>query len=173
MPLSRLELESIETFRGYIEDSVAADERYGPAARQDSDDGAVLATRFEAGPSCWFELVLRPLIPEVRVGFLTGDQAVCGEIEQIVEDAGDTVEGLVASGFAEAGLDWPDPAVERENDDQEGFRFATPLDIEDLVDLDWEQTRNRTLRMLEGYLLALGPAVGVDEPDESDDIEEY
>lgn len=171
MALPRHDRQSIEAFREYVEDSVAEDERYGTATRHDAVDESVLATRFEAGPSCWFEISLRPLIPQLRVGFLTRDRAMGEDIEQALHELGGTVEGLVASSFAEAGLDWPDPVVERGSEGEEGHYFTTPLNIEDLFDLDFEQIRNKAVRMLEGYLIAFGPAIEVGEFEEIEEEE--
>jgi len=166
MALSEHDRKSIEAFREYIEDSVAGDERYGPATRHDSEDESTLMTRFEAGPSCWFEVVLRPSVPQIRVGFSTDERSMSEEVEQAIQEAGDTMETLIASGFREAGLDWPDPVVEHGCEGEESFYFATPLEVEDLFDLDFEQMRNKVVRMLEGYLVAFGPGIEVGEFEE-------
>ncbi len=156
----------VEAFRRYIEDSVANDERYGEPARHDREDGSTLAVRFNAGKSCWFEVALRPLIPQVRVGFLTDDRWKSEEIEQAIQDSGDTMPEFVGLGFADAGLDWEEPPVEHYRESGEYYYFATPLEVEDLVDLDRDELRNKVLRMLDGYLLAFGPAIDVGDEDE-------
>ena len=84
MPLSEEDIDLIEAFRDYVEDFEAADERYGPASRLNSDDESIMASRFEAGPSCWFEVAVHTAIPQVRVGFLTSDTSLGDEIEQAV-----------------------------------------------------------------------------------------
>ena len=72
----------------------------------------------------------------------------------------------VELGFEDAGLTWEEPTVEHYRDGGKFFYFATPLTLEDLEDLEQEEVRNKALRMLEGYLLAFGPALEVDDEDE-------
>lgn len=166
MPLEEQDREIVEAFRCYIEDLVLIDDRYGEAERHDRDDESTLATRFSAGLSCWFEVAVRPMIPQVRVAFLTDDRWKSEEVEQAIQDSGDTMEEFVEVGFAEAGLDWKEPPVEHYRDGGTHFYFATPLEVEDLVDLDREETRNKTLHMLDGYLISFGPSVLLDEDEE-------
>ncbi len=163
MPLSEHDSERADAFLTYIEDTNAADERYGMPQRHQRDDGTTVATWFEAGPSCWFEVVVRPQVPQVRVAFLTDDRETSEELEQIIEDSEHTMEEFVGAGLQEAGLRWSDPPVEHYCDDGKYFYFATALDLEDPGDLDEDATRNKTLRMLEGYLIAFGPAILIDE----------
>ena len=73
---------------------------------------------------------------------------------------------IVASGSvlaSDAGLDWDEPPVEHYREGGEFFYFATPLELDDLGDLDWPETRNKVVRMLEGYLVAFGSAIVTDE----------
>ena len=163
MPLTDLDREIVEAFRRYVEDSVVSDDRYGPAQRHDRDDESTLATHFEAGPGCWFEIAVRPMIPQIRVGFLTNDRETSEEVEQAIQDSGDSMEKFLEPGFADAGLDWKQPPVEHYHDEGANFYFATPLEVEDVVDLDTEELRNKVLRMLEGYMIAFGPAIESDE----------
>ena len=60
MPLTEQDRERIEAFRTFIADTVATDIRYGLSERHDRDDESTLATRFNPGPSCWFEVAVRP-----------------------------------------------------------------------------------------------------------------
>ena len=62
-----------------------------------------------------------------------------------------------------ADIDWDEPPVEHYRDGGEFFYFATPLVIEELPDLERDQVRNKVVRMLEGYLIAFGPALTDDE----------
>lgn len=163
MAFSEEDHEVIEAFRTYIEDSVANDDRYGACNRLDRDDASTLALRFEATPTCWFEVALRPLIPQIRVAFLTNDRWLSEELEQAIQDSGDSMEEFVGVGMNEAGLDWDEPPVEHYRDGGEFFYFATPLAIEELPDLERDQVRNKVVRMLEGYLIAFGPALTDDE----------
>lgn len=163
MPLTDEQHAAIESFRQYIEDTVSTDDRYGPASRHDRPDGSILASRFEVAPKCWFEVAVRPLIPQVRVGFLTNDRWISEGAEEAIESSGDTMNEFVESGFDEAGLDWPEPPVEHFREAGEFFYFATPLVLDELADLGGDEVRDKVLRMLEGYLIAFGPALPVEE----------
>lgn len=163
MPLTEEDSARIEAFRSYIEELESKDDRYGPVTRVDREDKSILATRFQPSPSCWFEVAVRPFIPQVRVGFLTSDRWKSEECEQAIEDSGDSMSEFVGLAFSDAGLDWPDPPVEHFREGGELFYFATPLNLDALVDLDDDEVRNKTLKMLEGYLIAFGPAIAVEE----------
>ena len=174
MPLSEDEREIVEMFRDYVAGAVAADDRYGSATRHDQEDESTLALRFEAATACWFEVAVRPFVPQIRVAFVTSDQTRSEEIEQAVGEAGSSLTGFVGEAFRDAGPNWPAPPVEHYSGPDGLFYFATPLDaiesqelddFTDLVDLEHEQIRGRVLRMLEGYLIAFGPAIEADEDD--------
>ncbi len=172
MPLDELSRETIEAFRSYVEDSVAIDDRYEPAERHDREDESMLATRFAAGPACWFEVVVRPLIPQIRVGFLTNDRQESEEIVQAVRDSDQSIEAFVGLAFGEAGLDWKEPPVEHYDEGDGYFHFATPLDLDELRDVDLDEIRAKTLRMLDGYLIAFGPAIEQGELGAEDEEDE-
>ncbi len=163
MALSEEQAYLIESFRVYVEDAVVADDRYGSVARHDREDDSTLALRFEAGAKCWFEVSVRPTVPQVRVSFLTNDRWKSEEIEQAIQDSGDSMEKFVGVGFEEAGLDWGAPPVEHDRQGDEFFFFATPLELEELGDLERQEIRNKVVRMLEGYLVAFGSAIVTDE----------
>ncbi len=166
MPLTQEDKDRIESFRALIEDTVTTDDRYGPLSRHDRSDESTLASRFHSGPSCWFEVSVRPLIPQVRVAFLTEDRWKNEECETAIEESGDSMEEFVGMGMEEAGLDWPEPSVEHYREEGKYFFFATPLALEELRDLDQDEIRNKTLRMLEGYLISFGPAIAVEDEGE-------
>lgn len=163
MALTSEQRAVIESFRGYIEDSVTSDDRYGTRSRQDRPDETILASRFEAAPKCWFEVAVRPMIPQVRVGFLTNDRWISEGAEEAIESSGDTMNEFVESGFDDASLDWADPPVEHFREAGEFFYFATPLALDEIADLNNDDVRNKVLRMLEGYLIAFGPALVVED----------
>lgn len=169
MTLNQDDRELVEACRRYLEDSISHDERYGQAERNDREDGSTLATRFVMGPSCWFEIAFRPLVPQVRVGFLTDDPCKSEECEQAIQDSGETMSQFVGLAFGDAGLDWQEPPVEQYHEEGKYFYFATPLEVEDLVDLENGEVRNKVLRMLDGYLLAFGPAIAVEESVEEEE----
>lgn len=163
MALNQEDRDRIESFRAYVEGMVAPDDRYGPATRDDREDESTLATRFTAGTACGFEVAIRPLIPQVRVAFLTENRWTNEECEKAVEESGDSMEEFVGMGFSDAGLEWPEPPVEHYREGGKYFYFATPLGLDELADLERDEVRNKTLRMLEGYLIAFGPAITVEE----------
>lgn len=166
MPVDQATRETMEAFLAYIEDSVSIDDRYGPAQRQSSDDGSTLATFFEAGRSCWLTVTVFSTIPQIHVGFLTDDPSKSEEVEQAIKEAEGTMEQFVGAGFAEAGLDWKLPTVEHDSEHGQDGSFATPLEVEELADLDTDEVRDKTLRMLEGYLIAFGPAIIVEDEEQ-------
>ena len=163
MPLSEDDREFIEAFQNFIEGTVEADDRYGAVSRCDDAGGTILASRFEAGPTCWLEVAVHASAPQVRIGFLTSDESIGQEALQVLEESGATLQEHVAQSFSDAGLDWADPPVEQVHEAGEYFYFATPLDIDELPDLEWADFRAKVVRMLEGYLIAFGPAIEVDE----------
>ena len=172
MPLTDEQRDQIAAFRTYIADTVGTDDRYGEATRCDREDESTLGMRFDVGASCWFEVSIRPSIPQIRVGFLTDDRWRSEEVEQAIQDSGDTMEEFVEIGFDEAGLNWEEPPVEHYRDSGKYFYFATPLPLEDLDDLEQEAVRNKVIRMLEGYLIAFGPALEAEEDAEDEPAEE-
>lgn len=168
MPPSEHDKERVELFRAYIEDATASDDRYGPVSRDDREDGSLLASRFAPAPNYWFEVAIRPFIPQVRVGFLTDDRWKSEEAEQFIEDSGDSMSEFVGMGMEEAGLDLPEPTVEHFREAGKYYYFSTPLTIDSLAELDREEFRNKVLRMLEGYMVAFGPAIVVEEAEENE-----
>jgi hypothetical protein len=172
MTLSANERELVEAFLGYVEDSVTVDDRYGTGSRYDRPDGSFLSIRFHAGGPCWFELAVLPAMSEVRAGFLTDDAVTNDGMAELIADSGQSLSQFVGAGFFDAGLDWPEPPVDR-TEEQASFRFTTPLKIDGLSDLDLDDVRDKALRMLEGYLIAFGPALAIEEElDEATDFEE-
>ena len=159
MALSEEDRKLIDTFRDYLEGEATADERYGEPTRHDREDESVLATRFAAGPSSWFEVAVHPVALQVRVGFATSDPATSDEVVQAIQESGETMEKFVEGGFRDAGLNWPNPPVEHSSTEDGCHYFVTSLAIVDVVDLEMREVRRKVPRMLEGYLIAFGPAV--------------
>lgn len=162
MDFSVEDTNRIESFRQYIEDTVSTDDRYGSPVRNDSD--SVLATRFYEGPSCWFEVALLPLVKQIRVGFFTTDPEISTDCEQVITESGETTVRFVGQAFEDAGLEWSSPSVEHGKEAAASY-YATSLSFDDMIDLDSDDLRDKVIRMLEGYLLAFGPALGAGEVD--------
>jgi hypothetical protein len=161
MPLTDEQLAYVAGFREYIEQSIADDDRYGELSRHDRPDGSLLASRFQMGEKCWLEIALRPFVPQIRIGFLTNDRWKSEEAEELIESSGDSMTEFVELGFSDAGLDWVNPPVEHFREAGEFFYFATPLDIDDLRELEGDEVRDKVQQMVEGFLLAFGAIIGV------------
>lgn len=162
MPLSTEDRERIEAFRSYIEDYVAPDDRYGPAVRQDREARMWFASRFEMAPRCWFEVGVDAAAPRVRVAFLTSDAERKAMMEEAIAESGGGPSQYLAGAIADAGLDWPEASLEQSTDDGL-FCYATHVKIDELRDLDNDNLRDNTLRILEGFVLAFAPALVIEE----------
>jgi len=168
MPLGEEDRATIDAFVEYVEDATAHDERYGEVHEIESDESTI-GLRLEAGVASWFELAVLPDDLAVQVAFVTTDREEYEEISAGGEADGETVQGLIRVGFREAGLDLPDAEVEQYPGSEGEFGFATRFSIDYFFELDQEPYRNRTLRMLEAYLVAFGPMLDFGEDDYDDD----
>ena len=165
MSLSEDDRDRVEAFLTYVEDTNAADERYGPTHREERD-GLLYVPRFEVGTASWLEVAVDVGSPHVRVGFATSDEELHGELADFIAESAASPSAFVRDGFENAGLRWEDPPVEEGFDEAAGHYYSTTLDIEELIDLENDLVRNKTLRMLEGYLIAFGPGILVAEDDD-------
>ncbi|MCO6438239.1 MAG: hypothetical protein J5J06_14185 [Phycisphaerae bacterium] len=173
MALSGDDRMSIDEFREYIEDAVAADERYGAAMRWESPDGSVLSSRFDAESDCWFEVAVLPTALTVQVGLLTTDADREAEIKQAISEMEGGASAMLGESFADAGLDWPDPPIEIGRSPDGAFCVFTTAALDEIADLDSSEVRDRAVRMLEGYLIAFGTLLEpLDEFETVDEEEE-
>ena len=173
MSLSEEAHEQIDAFLEYVEDLSKSDDRYGTAARCTGLDESSLATRFEVEPSCWLEVGVQPEVPQIYVALVTQSASASKEIVEAIRECEEPLSGVVEGAFEAAGLTWADPPVDHESVDGESFHCATPLEIEDLDDLDRPELRSKAVRMLEGYFIAFGSAlmphdVGDDEDEDGE-----
>lgn len=159
----------IDAFLEFIAGTVAEDDRYGPMTRWDRADGSVVAIRFDSGPSQWFEVAITPEQAEIRVGFVTSDPSIRDEIAEGIKESGEPLSRLVEAGFVDAGLAWPDLPVEHYQEENGDFHYAVPIVLEYFDDLDGSAIRDKTARMLEGMLVAFGPAIEFDEEDDAEE----
>lgn len=150
----------IRDFRTWMEQHVGRGSQWAGPQRQDREDESTLASRWPAGENLWYEVALRPHLPQVRVGVLTDNRWKSQELEQIIDDSGDTMSEFLELGFETAGLEWPAPPVEHYREHNQCFYFATPLDLHRLDDLGHEAIRRKVLQMLEGYYHAFGGSTG-------------
>lgn len=148
-----------ERFLSTLESALAGDPRFSGHARHARPDGSTAATRWQsaANPQVWFEIAVRPLIPQIRVGVVTDDRWKSEDFEEKIEESGDTMSEFVELGFDEAGLEWPEPIVEHYREDMKYFYFATAFEPQSLEALGHEAVINRVRRMFDGYYHAFGP----------------
>lgn len=172
MSLSEEAHEQIDAFLSYLEDLSASDDRYGTTSRCTGLDESSLATRFEVEPSCWLEVGVQPEVPQIYVALVSQSASASAEIVEAIRECEEPLSGVVEGAFAAAGLPWPDPPVDHESVDGESFYCATPLEIEDLDDLDLPELRGKAARMLEGYFIAFGSAIMPCEEVDDDEDEE-
>ncbi len=159
MKLAEKDRELIETFRRGFEKRYESDERFRRILRDDRADGSSLASRFEVADHLWLELVVRPFIPQLRAGIVTDDRWKNEDLEDKIEESGDTMSEFVELGFEEAGLEWLDPPVEHYREAGKFFCFSTAIELPGLSALRDEKTLDRISRMLEGYWHAFRPAI--------------
>lgn len=158
MPVTEADRRTLADFRDWIEAAMHSEPGFDAPSRHDREDGSTLATRWAAGSHLWLELAIRPLLPQVRVGVLTDDRWKSEELEQMIEDSGDSMNEFVEQGFSDCGLDWTEPPVEHYRDQGRYFYFATPLDLGSLEELNTDAVRQKARRMLLGYASAFTPS---------------
>jgi hypothetical protein len=159
MPLSDADRQLIAEFRADLERGVATDARFAGVVRDDRPDDSVLASRFPVLDDVWIELTLRPFVPQLRAGIVTTDRWKNEELEERIEETGDTMSEFVELGFDEAGLEWRAPQVEHYRDQGKYFCFATGVELPGLQALAEPATRDQARRMLEGYYHAFRGAI--------------
>jgi hypothetical protein len=159
MVLNQPQVDGVEAFRLALESELNNDPRFDESSRKDRPDGSTLATRWRAAanPHVWFEVAVRPLIPQIRVGVLTDDRWKSEDFEEKIEESGDTMSEFVEMGFEEAGLTWLDPPVEHYREDMKFFYFATALELNHIDELNNDDIKQKVRRMFDGYFHAFGP----------------
>ena len=159
MALTQTDRTHIDQFRDWLDAALASDDRLGPPQRIDRLDGSHLTTRFAMAESVWVELAIRPVAMQIQASVLTDDRWASEEMEQGIEDSGDTMQEFVEMGFEDAGLEWIDPPVMHYREAGKFFYFSTPLELESWAALNDEALRNKSRQMVQGYCNAFGPVV--------------
>lgn len=159
MALSEQEKKLIDEFRARVRGRFAADARVTAVQELDRDDSSTLSTRFQVAPRLWLEAAIRPFLPQLRAGILTDDRWANEELEEKIEESGDTMPEFVEMGFEEAGLEWLQPTVEHYRDQGVYFCFATALELRSLDELRSEAVFDKFCRMIDGYARAFGAAI--------------
>lgn len=159
MTQTRIHQDVVEGFRSWLDGELDGDSRFGGSSRHDREDHSTLATRWQSAENShvWFEVAVRPLIPLVRVGILTDDRWKSEDLEEKIEESGDTMSEFVEMGFDEAGLTWVDPPVEHYREELKYFYFSTALELTSPQDLASPAIREQVWQMFEGYYHAFGP----------------
>lgn len=151
MAVTAAQRESITRFRERLESELRGDPRVRAVSREDRADESTLASRFQVADRVWLELALRPAIPQLRAGIMTDDRWLSEELEEAIEETGDTMSEFIEFGFESVGLSWPEPPVEHYRDQGKYFYFATAQELRDLSQLADESLYTRARRMLDGY----------------------
>lgn len=159
MPLTAEQAGIIEDFRRWIERAVTDLDLFGEISHHDRDDSSTLATRWAWGRDTWLEIAIRPFLPQVRVGLMTADRWKSGDLEQMIEKSGDTMQEFIELGFENVGLNWSEPPVEHYRLDNRYFYFVTPLDLRSLDPLTRDDIRGKVCKMVEGYYRAFSGTV--------------
>ena len=162
-PCSETECEIIESFLTYMEGSVEGDDRYGPGARAQADDGSSFSLSFSLGDASWLEVGLLADGTKVWVGFGSTDENAPTVVKEMLGEYNNSLSSMVQAGFQDASLDWSDPPVE---ESANPYRLVTPIATDELADLEFDDLRTKMERMLEGYLIALGPAIAREDEDD-------
>ncbi len=159
MAVTAVQRDQVDLFRATFEDAFKGDPRFTGSHRHDREDGSTLATRWQSSVNdhILFEISVRPLIPQIRVGILTDDRWKSEDFEGKIEESGDTMSEFVEMGFHEAGLNWLEPTVEHYREEMKYFYFATAFEITDLKELADPAVRKKARQMLEGFHHAFGP----------------
>lgn len=156
MTQTQINTTQVTQFREWVAAQLAGDETFGDPMVEDRPDGSTLTTRWPIGESLYLEVTVRPHLPQVRVGLVTDDRWKSEELEQGVEDSGDSMEEFLELGFDEAGLEWEEPPVEHYRDQGKWFSFMTPVDLERVSQLGDESIRDKVMKMIRGYCLSYG-----------------
>lgn len=144
----------IDDFRGWIEPAVSGFLQVSDFDRHDLGDSSLLLTRWPAGRHYWYEIAIRPFLPQVRAGMMTDDSFRSRDLEDLISDSGDTMQEFVVRGFEWAGLVWSGPPVEHYREQGLRYYFSTPMDLRSIDQLSNEAFRARTLKVLAGYRYA-------------------
>jgi len=159
MSLSSGHQAAISEFRDWVERGLSADPRFDAPLRDDRADLSTLATRWvtRTNSHVWLEVAVRPFLPQVRVGLLTDDRWKSEDLEEKIQESGDTMSEFVGLAFEEHGLAWAEPPVEHYRDQMKYFYFATPIELKSLDDLAADAVRIKSRQMLDGYYAAFAP----------------
>lgn len=158
MGLSDADRKLIAAFRDGFERRYAGDERFSGVTRDDRPDESYLTSRFAVADHVWLEMTIRPFIPQVRAGIVTDDRWRNEDLEERIEETGDTMSEFVELGFDQAGLEWPAPPVEHFREAGRFFCFLTPLEIAAPAELNGPAAARLT-KVFEGYYEAFRAAI--------------
>ncbi len=151
--------QAAEQFREAFERRYAADARFRGVVHVDREDGSTRMSLFRLADTLYLEMTIRPGIPQVRAGIVTDDRWKNEDLEDAIEESGDTMSEFVELGFDEVGLDWREPPVEHYRDQGKYFCFSTAFELPDVAALRDAATLERVAAMFEGYYTAFRKAI--------------
>jgi len=151
MPLDDRCRRVIEDFREWIESAVSGLLGVGDFIRYDVRDTSVLVTRWPMGRHLWYEVSVRPFLPQVRAGIMTDDVYRSRDFRRMIDGTGDTMVEFMVQAFSEVGLDWIDPPVEHYCEDGSRYYYSVPMDIRALDQLAEGALRDKVLKILSGF----------------------
>ncbi len=161
MPLDDRARQIVREFRAWIISAVGGELQFRAMECRDREDESTLGTRWEVDHHLWYEIAIRPFLPQVRIAILTDDPWRSRDFEQMIEGATLTVQEFVGLGFESAGLAWRDPPVEHYCEKGRHYYFATPLDLESIDQLTDQAFREKTRKVLDGYCRAFSGTTNV------------
>jgi len=156
MAITQEQQTLVTDFRGWVERRLADEGRFGAPQWSDRDDGSTLTTRWSVAEDAMIEVALRPLIPQLRVGLVTDDRWKSEEIEQGIQDSGDSMSEYLEVALSEVGLDWEDPPVEHYRHEGTWYSFITPIELGSLDELGSNAVREKTKMLIDGYANSYG-----------------
>ena len=156
MPITEAQVKQVADFRAWVEQRLDREGRFGAPCWADREDGSTLTTRWPIGETLYLEVTLRPMLPQVRVGIVTDDRWKSEEIEQAIQDSGDSMVEFLEVALSEVGLDWEDPPVEHYRHEGVWYSFMTPIDLTSLDELHDDATHNKIMLLIDGYANSYG-----------------
>lgn len=166
MPLSIDDREEIQSFLSYVEDALVDDDRYGTTHRHEGKGDTPCALRFAATDKCWFEVDVDPSNRKAYVGLCTNDSETFTEITQEITESELTPTSLLEHALQGMGHHSQQITVDRFSGSDNMAGYRSPIELDELRELGRDDIRNQTLRILEAYLIAFGPALLIEDEEE-------
>ncbi|UCD28241.1 MAG: hypothetical protein JSV03_14305 [Planctomycetota bacterium] len=141
----------VSDFRSWLESAVSDLLQGADFNRYDRGDDSILITRWPAEAHFWYEVSIRPFLPQVRIGIMTDDRFRSEDFERLITDSGDTMQEFVEEAFGSVGLYWSAPPVEHYCEDGLRYYFSTPMDLKCVDQLSDKSCRDKAFKVFRGY----------------------